>query len=169
MGVPFFPLTNNRDGTIPLEAIGAAVKPDNVHLPRTKLVALENTQNRCGGRVLTAQYMAEVAALCKSKGLALHVDGARIMNAAVALGVDPGTLLEGADSACVCLSKGLGAPVGSVLLGSTEFISKVGAGTVRPTVRPCHAASPRRRVGSARPSAAACVRQASSLPLAWSP
>jgi threonine aldolase len=134
MGVPFFPVANNKDGTLPIEAIEAAVKADNVHYPRTKLVALENTQNRCGGRVLTPEYCARVAEVCKAHGLALHLDGARIMNASVALGVPPDVLTESFDSVSVCLSKGLGAPVGSVIVGSDAFIYKVGWAIFVPSV-----------------------------------
>lgn len=118
------PLPNQPDGTIALEDIEAAIRADNVHFPRTRLICLENTHNRCGGAVLTPQYMRAVGELARRHGLAVHLDGARIFNAAVALGVDVKVLAADADSVTFCLSKGLAAPVGSVVCGSAEFIAK---------------------------------------------
>lgn len=115
-------IPNRPDGTLALEEIEAAIRDDNVHHPRTRLVCLENTHNYCGGAVLSARYTEQVAALAHGRGLALHVDGARIFNAAVALGVKAGELVRGADSVSFCLSKGLAAPVGSLLCGSADFI-----------------------------------------------
>jgi len=95
-----------------------------VHYPPSKLVILENTHNRAGGTVLGVEYTAQVANIAHSNGLKLHIDGARIFNAAAALGVDAKELVKDADSVTFCLSKALCAPVGSVLCGSSEFIKK---------------------------------------------
>jgi len=118
------PLPNQPDGTIRLEDIEAAIRADNIHFPRTRLICLENTHNRCGGAVLTPEYMRAVGELARRHGLAVHLDGARIFNAAVALGVDVKVLAADADSVTFCLSKGLGAPIGSLVCGSAEFIAK---------------------------------------------
>lgn len=118
------PLPNQPDGTIALEDIEAAIRADNIHFPRTRLICLENTHNRCGGAVLTPEYMRAVGELARRHGLAVHLDGARIFNAAVALGVDVKVLTADADSVTFCLSKGLAAPIGSVVCGSAEFIAK---------------------------------------------
>jgi threonine aldolase len=121
-----FPHTipNQPDGTLRLEDIEAAIRVENIHFPRTRLVALENTHNRCYGAPLTPEYTVSVVALAKRHGLLLHLDGARIFNAAAALGVDVRELARGCDSINVCLSKGLAAPVGSLICGSREFISR---------------------------------------------
>jgi threonine aldolase len=113
------PLNNARDGTLPLADIEAAIKPDDSHFARTRLIALENT---IGGRVLPGGYAQAVRDLADRHGLALHLDGARLWNAAVAQGVAPRAIAQGFDSVSVCLSKGLGAPVGSVLCGGADFI-----------------------------------------------
>jgi threonine aldolase len=115
-------LPNRPDGTIALDEIEAAVRADNVHFPRTRLIALENTHNLCGGAPLAPDYLRAVAAIAKRHGLRLHVDGARLFNAAVALGVPARDLAVDADSISFCLSKGLAAPVGSLVCGSREFI-----------------------------------------------
>jgi threonine aldolase len=112
------------DGTLALADIEGAVRPDDDHAPRSRLICLENTHNRMGGVPLTVEYTDQVAALAKRRGLRLHIDGARIVNAAVALGVDVKDLVRGADSVTFCLSKGLAAPVGSVICGSREFIAQ---------------------------------------------
>ncbi len=121
-----FPHTipNQPDGTLRIEDIEAAIRAENIHFPRTRLVCLENTHNRCYGAALTPEYTASVVALAKRRGLAVHLDGARIFNAAVALGVDCRELTRGVDSVNVCLSKGLAAPVGSVICGTREFIAR---------------------------------------------
>jgi threonine aldolase len=116
------PLPNLPDGRIDLAVIEASIRPDDVHAPRTKLITLENTHNRCGGAVLPVAYMDAVANLAQRRGLALHLDGARVFNAAVALGVNVQELTRGCDSVSFCLSKGLGAPIGSVVVGSQAFI-----------------------------------------------
>lgn len=121
-----FPHTiqNQPDGTLPIPLIEAAVRADNIHFPRTRLICLENTHNRCGGAVLAPGYTADVVALAGRHGLAVHLDGARVFNAAVALGVDVRELTRGVDSVSVCLSKGLSAPVGSILCGGGAFIAR---------------------------------------------
>lgn len=122
--VHHFTVPNRADGSLALADIKRAIRLDDDHDPVTRLIAVENTQNRCGGRVLTVEYMDVVGQLADDHGLALHVDGARIWNAAVALKVTPARLLESADSVSACLSKGLAAPVGSVVAGSTDFIRR---------------------------------------------
>ena len=123
-GVHSCQLPNQPDGTLLLEDIRSAIRPDDPHQPVSRLIALENTHNRCGGVVLTSEYTRSVGKLARSKGLLLHMDGARIFNAAVALGVPARQLVEPVDSITFCLSKALCAPVGSVLCGTQEFISK---------------------------------------------
>ena len=118
-------LHNQADGTLLLEDIQAAIRPDDVHAPPTTLITLENTHNRCGGVALSVEYTQSVAEIAKQHGLKLHIDGARIFNAAVALGVPASELVAGADSVTFCLSKGLSAPVGSMVCGSQEFINRV--------------------------------------------
>ena len=136
-GVHPHTLPNGPDGTLDLAEIAAAIRPDNEHYPATKLICLENTHNSCGGRVLPVDYMDAVGDFAHERGLALHVDGARLWNAAVALNVAPGRLVRKADSVSVCLSKGLAAPVGSVVAGSADFIRrarrnrKVAGGSMR--------------------------------------
>eukprot|EP00898_Chlorokybus_atmophyticus_P001028 jgi/Chlat1/1926/Chrsp153S08700 len=117
-------IANNLDGTMDLSAIQAAIRALDDHFPITRVIAIENTHNRCGGRCLSVEYTDAVGALAKRYGLPLHIDGARIMNAAQALGVTPARLTAAADSVSVCLSKGLAAPVGSIIVGSREFIRK---------------------------------------------
>ncbi|KAG8469962.1 hypothetical protein KFE25_006417 [Diacronema lutheri] len=112
------------DGTLALEHVDAAIREDDQHYPVTKLICLENTHNKCGGLVLPPRYVRDVAALARARSLALHVDGARIWNAIVASGVDGGQIAADVDSLAVCLSKGLGAPVGSLLVGSAEIVAR---------------------------------------------
>ena len=116
---------NRPDGTLDLDEVQEAVRATgNTHYPVSTLLALENTHNRCGGRVLPVDYMDAAGELAKSAGLKLHVDGARLWNAAVALDVPPARLVRGADSVSVCLSKGLAGPVGSVVAGGADFIMR---------------------------------------------
>jgi threonine aldolase len=115
------PLTNQADGTLALADIEEAVKADDPHFARTRLLALENT---IGGKVLPLDYVDAATALARRHGLACHLDGARVFNAAALLGVPVATLAAPYDSVSVCLSKGLGAPVGSVLVGSLPFIAR---------------------------------------------
>lgn len=117
-------IPNQPDGTMQLGQIEAAIRSDNIHFPQTRLICLENTHNRCGGAVLTPDYIASVVELAKRRGLFVHLDGARIFNAAVALGVDVRELTRGMDSVSVCLSKGLAAPLGSVVCGNKAFIAR---------------------------------------------
>ena len=123
-GIQPFPVPNQPDGTLRLGDIEAAIRTEDVHHPRTRLVCVENTQNLCGGACLTPEYTRQVADLAHAHGLTLHLDGARIFNAAVAQGVAAPALATPADSVMFCLSKGLSAPVGSVLCGSKDFIAE---------------------------------------------
>lgn len=125
MGVLLHTLPNNPDGTLDLEEVAKAIKPStDAHFAAAKVLALENTHNRMGGTVLSPEYMKKASELCKERGLRLHVDGARLWNAAIKLKVPIADLVADADSVTVCLSKALGAPIGSVLAGSAEFIKK---------------------------------------------
>ena len=121
-GIHPHPLPNRPDGTIRLEDIEAAIRPDDVHFPRTRLIALENTHNRCGGVAIPPDYFAAVRQLADRHKLRVHLDGARIFNAAVALDADPRDITQHVDSVSFCLSKGLSAPVGSLLCGSVDLI-----------------------------------------------
>jgi threonine aldolase len=114
------PLENEPDGSIALDRIAAAIKPDDIHFARTRLLALENS---IGGRVLPLAYVRAATDLAHARGLATHLDGARIFNAAVKLGVTEADAVRGFDSVSICLSKGLGAPAGSVLVGSRDFVT----------------------------------------------
>ena len=106
-------------------SIAAAVRdPGNMHYPRTRLITVENTQNICGGVPLTVAYMNALGKLARDRGLRVHLDGARIFNAAVALGVDVKALTADADTLTFCLSKGLAAPIGSVVCGDRAFIAE---------------------------------------------
>ena len=115
---------NQPDGTMRLEDIEGAIRGDDVHFPRTRLVCLENTHNVCNGTPVTAEYTAQAARLAHDHGLRVHVDGARIFNAAAALDVDVRDLVRDVDSVQICLSKGLCAPVGSLVCGSAAFIAE---------------------------------------------
>lgn len=115
------PLANRPDGTLDLAEVEAAIKPDDPHFARTRLLALENT---IGGRVISRSYLEQALILAKRKNLSTHLDGARIFNAAVKLGVSAKALCAGFDSVSVCLSKGLGAPAGTLLLGNAKFIKR---------------------------------------------
>lgn len=122
-GVFAHTLLNQPDGTLRLDEIREAIRGEDIHHPPTRLIVLENTHNRCGGVVLTAEYTRQVGELAHERGLNLHLDGARIFNAAAALSVSVADLAAPADSITFCLSKALCAPVGSVLCGSTAFIA----------------------------------------------
>jgi threonine aldolase len=123
-GITPRPIPNQPDGTLRLEDIEGAIRGDNVHFPRTRLICLENTHNMCDGVALTVEYTAQVAGLARDHGLRLHLDGARVFNAAAALGVDVREVVREVDSVTFCLSKGLCAPVGSLVCGSADFIAK---------------------------------------------
>lgn len=115
------PIEMEPDGSLDLARVAAAIKPDDFHFARTRLLALENTMH---GKVLPLAYLAEARAFTHDRGLALHLDGARLFNAVVKLGCTAGDIGHHFDSVSVCLSKGLGAPVGSVLCGDASFIAK---------------------------------------------
>lgn len=115
------PIPNQADGTLALEDIEAAIKPDDAHFARTRLLALENTR---GGQVLPLTYVEAATALARRRGLATHLDGARLFNAAVASGVSVREIACHFDSVSVCFSKGLGTPAGSALCGSSELIAR---------------------------------------------
>ncbi|MSQ49992.1 MAG: low-specificity L-threonine aldolase [Betaproteobacteria bacterium] len=115
------PLANRPDGTLDLVEVEAAIKPDDPHYARTRLLALENT---IGGKAIPRSYLEDALQLAKRKNLATHLDGARIFNAAVKLGVKAKDLCLGFDTVSVCLSKGLGAPTGTLLLGSDELMKR---------------------------------------------
>ncbi len=117
-------IPNQPDGTMRLEDIEAAIRGEDEHYPRTRLVCLENTQNYCSGAPLTPEYTASVVRLAGRYGLLVHLDGSRIFNAAIALGVEVRELVRGVDSVTFCLSKGLACPVGSVVCGSSRFIAE---------------------------------------------
>lgn len=124
-GVVMSTIPNRVDGTLALDDLEAALRsPEDIHQPISKMVIIENTQNDCGGVPLTLKYCDEVGKFTHAHGLFLHVDGARIFNAAISLRVSAKELARSADSITFCLSKGLCAPVGSVLCGSQEFIGK---------------------------------------------
>lgn len=123
-GVHPFTVPVQPDGTLALDDIRAAIRQENEHFPRTRLICLENTQGATGGMPISAEYTEQVGQIAREHGLKLHIDGARIFNAAAALGVPASELVAPADSVSFCLSKGLCAPVGSVLVGSKEFIAE---------------------------------------------
>ena len=124
-GVVIHTVPNQADGTLAMTDLENALRnPVDAHEPISKLVIIENTQNFCGGVPISLEYTESVAAFARKRGLLLHLDGARIFNAAVALGLPASKLVAPADSITFCLSKGLCAPVGSVLCGDAEFISK---------------------------------------------
>ena len=123
-GVQLRVVPNDAAGRISSDDVAAQIRGQDVHFPQTTLVCLENTQNRCGGTILTPEDTKAVADVAHERGVKVHIDGARIFNAAVALGLPPSGLTAEADSVGFCLSKGLGAPVGSVLCGRGEFIAR---------------------------------------------
>lgn len=115
---------NQPDGRMELDDIESAIRMDSMHLARTRAISLENTHNNCSGAVVDVNYTQQVVDLAQRRGLKLHIDGARIFNAAVALGIETKALVAGADSVSFCLSKGLSCPVGSVVCGSEDFIAE---------------------------------------------
>jgi threonine aldolase len=123
-GIQLYPVPTTRGAIDPRDVEGALRDPKNLHHPRSTLVCLENTANRDGGAALPANAMDAVAETAHKRGLRVHIDGARIFNAAVALDVPVDRLVQGADSVTFCLSKGLGCPVGSILAGSAEYIQE---------------------------------------------
>ena len=124
-GVVIHTVPNDSNGQLAIDDIEKAIRPKgNIHYPETTLLCLENTHNRCGGSVLTAEYTTRIAQLAHAHGLKIHLDGARIFNAAIALGVSAQDLTKEVDSVSFCLSKGLSAPAGSLLCGSKEFVER---------------------------------------------
>ena len=121
-GVVMRTVPNDENGRVAAEAVEEAIRTKNIHFPRTTLLCLENTHNRCSGAALTPEYTAAMATLAHQHGLRVHLDGARLFNGAVALAVPASELTRGVDSVCFCLSKGLSAPVGSLLCGPRDFV-----------------------------------------------
>jgi len=117
-------IPNQKDGTMALDDIRSSIRSEDVHHPITRLICLENTQNICGGIPLTVEYTWKVGELAHKNNLSLHIDGARIFNAAVAQNVPMQSLVEPADSVMFCLSKGLASPIGSMLVGTSKFIAR---------------------------------------------
>jgi threonine aldolase len=123
-GIHPHPVINQADGTLALDDILTSIQTEDVHHTITRLICLENTQNVCGGVVLSTEYTRSVGKIARENNLSLHIDGARIFNAAAALNVSVKELAEPADSVMFCLSKGLVAPVGSMLVGTKKFITR---------------------------------------------
>lgn len=123
-GIQPFAIPNQNDGTLALDDILASIRTEDVHHPITRLICLENTQNICGGVPLTAEYTRQVGEIAHKNDLSLHIDGARIFNSAVSQNVDVKELAAPADSVMFCLSKGLGSPIGSMLVGTEKFIAR---------------------------------------------
>jgi threonine aldolase len=123
-GIQPCPIPNQPDGTLAVDDILSSIRSEDVHHPITRLICLENTQNICGGVPLTAEYTHRVGEIARRNGLSLHIDGARIFNSASAQNVPVRELVEPADSVMFCLSKGLAAPLGSMLIGTKQFIQR---------------------------------------------
>jgi len=123
-GVPIRTVPNLPSGMLDPAVVEAAVRGPNIHYPRTRAISLENTQNMCGGTVLSVAQMASILDIARRHGLALHLDGARIFNAAIALGIPASEIAAQADSVQFCFSKGLSAPVGSAICGTKAFIQE---------------------------------------------
>ena len=121
-GIHSHQLKNNDDGMIDIKLIKKAFRKENVHFPRTSLISLENTHNMCFGSPIDSEYFSAVSNIAKENNVKLHVDGARIFNASIALDKEVSQLVKDVDSVTFCLSKGLAAPVGSVVCGTEEFI-----------------------------------------------
>ncbi|MBV9710088.1 MAG: low-specificity L-threonine aldolase [Ktedonobacteraceae bacterium] len=124
-GAPMWVVPTHADGSLDMEKVQAGIADESdEHTAATSLVCIENTHNRCGGAVLTVEQVQAVSEVAHAHGIAVHMDGARIFNAAIALDIPVSTLVASVDSVMFCLSKGLSAPVGSVLVGSKEFIRR---------------------------------------------
>jgi len=123
-GVVMRTVPNDEEGRLNPSDVEKAIRPENIHFPRSTLLCLENTHNRCGGAVLTRQYTEEISALAHRHGLQVHLDGARIFNAAVALGETARELAAPVETVGFCLSKGLSAPVGSLFCGAKEVVER---------------------------------------------
>jgi threonine aldolase len=122
-GLSFYPLDGDR-GRLTADQVAEAVQPDDIHLPRTRLIALENTHNRGSGSVYDLPRIEAISRLAKERGLAMHLDGARIFHACLAGDYPPAKLASFFDTVSVCLSKGLGAPVGSLMVSTMELVDK---------------------------------------------
>lgn len=123
-GVHSRQLMEQPDGSLPLEEIEALIRPEDVHQPSTRMISVENTHNRCGGTFQTPEYLRALGEFAHARGLTVHMDGARLFNASVAQNLDVRELTGPVNSVTFCLSKGLCAPVGSVLCGSQAFINR---------------------------------------------
>jgi len=123
-GISLRTIPNQPDGTMRIEEIQAAIRDDDIHEPSTQLICIENTHNVCGGRILPITFMKELYHIAKERNLPIHMDGARVWNAIAATKTDPKKIGQYVDSLTVCLSKGLGAPVGSLLIGPRTFIQR---------------------------------------------
>lgn len=123
-GISFRTLPNLPDGTMDIDAISKAIRDDDIHEPITQLICIENTHNVCGGKVVPLEFMQSLRELADASKLPVHMDGARLWNAIAVNKVQPCEIAKYVDSLSICLSKGLGAPIGSVLVGSCEFIEK---------------------------------------------
>ncbi len=123
-GIHSHQLKNNTDGTIDINDIKDAIRIDDVHFPRTSLICIENTHNKCHGFPLPMDYINLVCNIAHENNIKVHMDGARLFNACAALDLTADTILENVDSVTFCLSKGLSAPIGSVVCGSSEFIDE---------------------------------------------
>lgn len=124
-GVPLFTVRNNRWGQLDLDEVRAAIREDRPGFAQTGLICVENTHNRCGGVVLTVEYLKDLRTIALERNIPIHMDGARIFNAAAALGVAVSEIAAEVDSVQFCLSKGLGAPVGTLVTGDAAFIENV--------------------------------------------
>lgn len=123
-GVQQNPIRNNVDGTFSLDDVKRRIRGFDLHEPRTKLVLVENTHNMCGGKVLPLEFLQDLQKLAKENGLKVHMDGARVFNAAAHLKIPVADIVKYVDSANVCLSKGLSCPVGSMVVGTVAFIEE---------------------------------------------
>ena len=123
-GVVIRTIPNDEDGKLDATDVEEAIRSENIHFPKSTLLCLENTHNRCGGAVLTREYTEEISGLAHQRGLQVHLDGARIFNAAVALGIPARELAAPVDTVNFCLSKGLSAPVGSLFCGTREMVER---------------------------------------------
>lgn len=123
-GVHVHTVPNQPDGTLVPAQVEEAIRTENIHFPSTRLICLENTHNRCGGAVLSLEQMAAIRQIALKHNVAMHLDGARVFNAAVALGVPMASIAAHVDSIQFCLSKGLAAPVGSIIAGTADFVAR---------------------------------------------
>lgn len=123
-GVQQNPIRNNPDGTFDLNEVKRKIRGFDFHEPRTKLIIVENTHNMCGGKVLPLSFLADVQKIARDNNLAVHMDGARVFNAAAHLKVPVAEIMQYVDSASVCLSKGLSCPIGSMVVGTQTFVDE---------------------------------------------